>query len=75
MIFASTDKNKEVLKNYTKLWDKIKNQIETISGNKPTEYKKDFMKIRFESHDDLTLGKTLSIPVCAIAVGSVFKDT
>ena len=25
--FASTEKNKEVLKNYTKLWIEIKNQI------------------------------------------------
>ena len=25
--FASTDKNKEVLKNYTKLWNEIKNLI------------------------------------------------
>ena len=27
LIFASTDKNKEVLENYTELWDEIKNQI------------------------------------------------
>ena len=27
LIFASADKNKEVLKKYTELWDKIKNQI------------------------------------------------
>ena len=31
------------------------------------------MKIRFESDDDLPLGKILSIPVCIMAVGSVFK--
>ena len=53
LIFASTDKNKELLENYTELWDEIKDQIETISGNKPTECKKDFMKIRFESDHDL----------------------
>ena len=38
LIFASTDKNKEVLKKYTELWDEIKNQIETISRGKPIEY-------------------------------------
>ena len=32
------------------------------------------MKIRFESDDDLPLGKILNIPVCIIAVGSVFKE-
>ena len=74
MIFVSKDKNKEVLKKYTEVWNEIKNQIETISGNKPIEYKKDFMKIRFESDDDLPLGKTLSIPVCIIAVRSDFQE-
>ena len=28
LIFASTDKNKEVLTKYTELWDKIKDLIE-----------------------------------------------
>ena len=40
LVFASTDKNEEVLKKYKKLWDEIKNQIETINGGKPIEYKK-----------------------------------
>ena len=52
LIFASTDKNKDILKKYTELWDEFKNQIET-SGNKRIEYGRDFMKIRFESDDDL----------------------
>ena len=50
--FASTDKNIEVLEKFTKLWDKIKNSIKNIN-NKPGEYEKDFMKIRFESDDNL----------------------
>ena len=49
LIFASTDKNKQALENYTELWDEIKDQTELISGNKPIEYKKDFTKIKFES--------------------------
>ena len=32
------------------------------------------MKIRFESDDDLPLGKILNIPVHIIAVRSVFKE-
>ena len=60
--FASTDKNKKSLENYTELWDEIKYQIKVIRGNKPIEYGKDFMKIKFESDDDLPLGKILSIP-------------
>ena len=57
-----------------KHWDEIKNQIETISGNKPIKHGRDFLKIRFESNDDLPLGKILSIPVCIIAVASVFQE-
>ena len=51
----------------------IKNQIRIISGGKPIKYGRDFKKIRFESDDDLPVGKILSIPVCIIAFGSVFK--
>ena len=32
------------------------------------------MKIRFESDDDLPLGKILSIPMCIIVVGSAFQE-
>ena len=74
LIFASTDKNNEVLEKYKELWDKIKKEIETISGVEPIEYKKYFMKIRFESDHDLPLGKILSIPVCIVTVGFVFEE-
>ena len=47
LIFASTDKNKEVIKKYIKLWNKTKNQIAAINGGKQIEYNKDFLKIRF----------------------------
>ena len=32
------------------------------------------MKIKFESNDDLPLGKILSIPVCIVTIGSVFQE-
>ena len=66
-VFALTDKNREALENYK---DQIKDQIELISGNKPIEYKKDF---KFESDDDLPLGKILNTPVCVIIAKSVFQ--
>ena len=74
LIFASTDENKEVLEKYTELWDETKNEIETITGCKPIKYGRDFIKLRFESDDDLPLGKILSVPVFIIAVGSVFQE-
>ena len=52
LTFASTDENKEVLEKYTKLCNEIENFIKKIN-NKPGEYEKDFMNIRFESDDNL----------------------
>ena len=57
LTFASTDKNKKVLEKYTKLWDKIKGYIQTINAGTSGEYEKDYMKIKFNSDDDLPLNK------------------
>ena len=73
LIFTSTYKNKKVSKKYTELWDEIKNHIETINVGEPIKYKKDFMKVKFESDDDLPLEKILSIPSMIIVVRSVFQ--
>ena len=58
LVFASTDKNKEALKKYTKLWEETKRPIEVINDDERIKYKKDFIKIKFESEGDLPLGKT-----------------
>ena len=44
-----------------------------INDSEPIKYKKDFIKIRFESDDDLPLGKILSIPSMIIVAKSVFQ--
>ena len=74
LVFALTDKKREALENYKELWDEIKDEIETIKGIEPIKYEKDFMKIKFESNDDLPLGTILNIPVCVIIVRSVFEE-
>ena len=38
------------------------------------EYGKDFIKIKFDSDDDLPLNKQLQFPTMAIIVRSVFED-
>ena len=55
------------------LWDEVKDQIKTTSGDNPIEYGNDFIKAGFESNDDLPLGKILNIPVCIIVVTSGFQ--
>ena len=62
LTFASTDKNKEVLKKYSKPWDGNKSLIDKIN-DKPGEYGKDFMKIKFNSDDNLPLNKTLKLHI------------
>ena len=44
LIFASTDKNKEVSLKYTELWNRIKNLIEK-TNHKPGKYRKDVMML------------------------------
>ena len=53
-----------VLKKYTELWDGIKNEIETINGGKEYIYSKDFMKIKFNTDDNLPLNKPLKFYIC-----------
>ena len=45
-----------------------------MNGGEPTEYKKNFMKIRFESDDDFSLGKILNILGMIIHVRSIFQE-
>ena len=66
-----TNKHLKVTKNYGKKlnWS----QIETLNDDEPVEYRKDFMKIKFESDDDLPLGKTFNILDMIIVVASVLE--
>ena len=74
LIFASTDKNKEMLTKYTELWDGIKNLIKQIN-DKPDECVTDFIKIKFNSYDNLPLNKILTLHNLTVVVRSVFKKT
>ena len=69
LVFGSTDENKEVLKKYRELWDGIKNEIETLNGGKKGEYGKDFIKIKFNTDDSLSLNKPLKLHLLTIVVG------
>ena len=82
LVFDSVNENNEnneVLKNYNELCDEIKNETETINGGKTSkrssaEYDKDFMKIKFNSDDNLPLNKTLKLHNMAIVIRSVFEE-
>ena len=74
LVFDSTDENKEVLKKYTELWDRIKNEAEAIIGGKEGKYGKDFIKIKFDTDDDITLNKHLKLHLLTVIVRYVLKE-
>ena len=75
LIFDSVDENKEVLKKYADVWDGIKSKIKAINGGKENDYGKDYMKIKFNSDDDLPLNKPLKFHVMTIITRSVFEES
>ena len=73
LVFDSTDENKELLKKYNDVWNGIKNKIEEVSSGK-CDYEKDYMKIKFNSDDDLPLNKPLKFHLMTTTIRSVFKE-
>ena len=62
--------NKDLLKKYTEFWDAVKQKIKKINGGKKTDY----IKIKFESDDDLPLNEPLIFYEMHIFVRFVFKE-
>ena len=73
LIVDSPDESKELLKKYTDVWKGIKNKINAINVSK-YDYEKDFMKIKFNSDDDLPLNKPLKFHNMTITIRSVFEE-
>ena len=74
VIFDSVDENKKVLKKYANDSDEIKNKIEAINSGEENNYEKDYMKIKFNSDDDLPLNKLLKFHLMTIIVRCVFSE-
>ena len=73
LIFDATDENKELLKIYAGVWNGIKNKINAINSSE-CNYEKDYMKIKFNSDDDLPLNKPLKFHMMTIIIRSVFEE-
>ena len=74
LVFDSTDENRQVLKNTQNFGMVLRNEIKTINEGKEGEYGKDFMKIMFDTDDNLLLNKPLKLRMLAIIVRSVFQE-
>ena len=73
LIFDSLDENKELLKKYSDVFNGIMGKIKEIS-NDACDYEKGYMKIKFNSDDDLPLNKPLKFHNMTITIRSVFKE-
>ena len=73
LIFDYTDGNKELLKKYNDVWNRIRDKIKKISSDE-CDYEKYYMKITFNSDDDLSLNKPLKFHNMTKTIRSAFED-
>ena len=66
-------KTKSCKKIYKDVWSAIKNNINTTNIDEG-DYEKDFMKIKFNSDDDLPLNKPLKSHAMTIIIRSAFEE-
>ena len=55
------------------VWDGIKNEIKAINGDEENDQGKDYIKIKFNSEDNLPLNKQLKFDAMTIIIRSVFE--
>ena len=68
-----TDASKDIMKKYEELWGKIKD-LTRSTNNKSDEYGEKYMKIKFNSDDDLPLKKIIRIARDNKIVRSISND-
>ena len=67
------DENKELIKKYNDVLNGNMNKIKKINSD-DCDYEKDYMKIRFNSDDNLPLNKQLNFHNMTLTIRSVFKE-
>ena len=73
LTLVSTNESKEKIKKYEELWVKIRDLIRSITKNLD-DYDEKYMKIKFDSDDNLPLNKTIEIILVTIVVIAVFHE-
>ena len=72
LIFDSTDENNGDTKKYNDVWNGIKNKIEEVSSGE-CDYEKEYMKIKFNSDDNMPLNKPLKFHSMTVTVDLFLK--
>ena len=73
LTLVPTNETKEKIKKYEELWSKIRYLIRSRTKNSE-DYDENYMKIKFNSDDELPLNKTIEIPVMIIVVRASFHE-
>ena len=71
--FDSIDESKELLKKYSDVFNGIMGKIKKVS-NDECDYEKDYVKVKFNSDDNLPSNKPLKFHNMTITIRSVFKE-
>ena len=71
MNISNTDKNSEVLKTWSEVWNGVKDYIKKINDNK-SKYDKNFMKTKFNSNDNIPLRRQLYFPTITLIIRRIF---
>ena len=72
-ISLTHNNNDDVLIKYADVWSGIKDQIKKINNGSVGEYGKDYMKIKFDSDDNLPLNKILKFRILTIITRNIFE--
>ena len=71
--FEEINKNKYLIKRYEEMWSKIRDLISPVTKNS-NEIGERYMKIKFNSDDELPLNKTIEIRNMTIVIKAVFSE-
>ena len=69
---VSTHGNSELLNKYSEVWNGIKDCIEEIDDGE-RKYDKDYMKIKFNTDDDIPLNKVLKFLSATVVIRNIFE--
>ena len=73
LTLVTNNGSKKKLKKYGELWNEIGDLVRSITKNS-VDFDEKYMKIVFDSDDNLPLNKTIEIPIVTIVVRAVFYE-
>ena len=72
---ADTDRNSEKLGKYSEVWNGVKDCIKKANDSELREYdNKDYIKIEFNSDDDIPLNKRLDFLNVIVIIRNIFEE-